>query len=118
MVGSYRVYFRSSAGGIQGRDDFEAEDDRAGTLIAEILCEACSDIADGFELWQGVRKVVTACGRTPATSESASQISARMQESVIQREEMIRDSMWMIARSKRLIERMQRLVDEARRESH
>jgi hypothetical protein len=101
----YRIYFRSRAGSIQGRDEFHAEHDRQALLIAELLCEACGDICDNFELWQGARLV-----EMPQPSVSAAQITASMQESLIQREETIRDSQWMIARSKRLLERLQYLT--------
>ncbi len=37
-----------------------------------------------------------------------------MQESLIMREEAIRDSLWMVARSKRLLERMERLKNDVR----
>jgi len=36
-----------------GRHDFEAEDDRAAMILAEVLCDACSDMCGFFELWQG-----------------------------------------------------------------
>jgi hypothetical protein len=46
----YRVYLYSGSGSFQGRDEFEADDDRAGMVIAEHLSDACSDVCASFEL--------------------------------------------------------------------
>jgi hypothetical protein len=47
-MATYRMYFLSRTGVIQGRDDFHAASDEIAILIAEMLCAACSDVADGF----------------------------------------------------------------------
>lgn len=104
-MGSYRCFFRGRSGAIQGRDDFEANDDVQAMVLAELLGDACSDICDTFELWQGARRVSIPHGKTPSPSE----ITASAQESLILREELIRDSHWMIARSKRLLEQLEKL---------
>jgi hypothetical protein len=48
----YRIFLRGH-GAILGRQDVEAENDRAAMILAEVLCDACSDMSDFFELWQG-----------------------------------------------------------------
>lgn len=57
----YRIYFRHRKDGIVGRDDFEAEDDRSGMAIAAVLCDACGDVCDSDEPWQGVRRANVRC---------------------------------------------------------
>lgn len=108
-MGSYRIYFHGRSGSIQGRDDVDAEDDRSAVIMAELLWEACSDVCETFEVWQGIRRVDEPCTARSRPSLGARQVTARMQEALIRREEAIRDSRWAIARSQRLLERMDRL---------
>jgi hypothetical protein len=82
-------------------------------VIAALLCDACSDVCETFELWDGTRRVGTSTEQKPALT--AEQINAHAQESVVQSEIAIRDSEWLIAQSQRLLERIQRLTDEAAR---
>lgn len=105
----YRVYFRTSFGNIAARDDFTAENDWSALVIASELCDACSDICVSFELWQGLRRVDKEERRRPALT--AAQISRRTQETVVQREMTMRDSEWLVAKSKRLAERLRQLTD-------
>jgi hypothetical protein len=97
---SYRIFFRAQ-GAIVGRDDFEAESDRAASMIAEVLCDACSDRCDSFELWQGSRPV--GARHASLVRIDAGRLTAQMQEEVAQHEELLRDSRWIIAKSKRLL---------------
>ncbi len=53
----YRVYFLNESGRIEAGHDFEAESDAVALVVADALCEACADMCDRFELWQGVRRV-------------------------------------------------------------
>lgn len=107
-MGSYRCFFRGRSGAIEGRDDFEANDDKEAAVLAELLGDACSDICDTFELWQGERLLDIPSGQPMLVSE----ITARMQASLVLREEAIRDSRWMIARSHRLLEKLARCKAE------
>jgi hypothetical protein len=97
---SYRTYFRGG-GVIVGRDEFDADADKAALLIARNLRNVCSDMCDTFELWQGARRVTWPpnCAAT-----SPEQVSERTEEIVAEREIAIRDSAWQIARSKRLLD--------------
>lgn len=110
----YRIYFYSGSGSFQGRDEFEADDDRAGMVIAEHLSDACSDLCASFELWDGARRVDTSFSKLARPSVSVEQIAFAAQASLVRREEAMRDSHWAVARSKRLIERMERLLAEQR----
>jgi hypothetical protein len=102
----YRVYFRSHAGTILGRDDFEAEDDRAAQAIAESLGDACSDISQSFDLWQGARRVVTVHNAAPGHQAGVSGLNDQVLLRVIERQKIIQRSGWAIARSTRLLERV------------
>jgi hypothetical protein len=97
---SYCIFFRAQ-GAIVGRDDFGAESDQAATIIAEALCDACSDSCDGFELWQGSRAV--GARHASLVQIDAGRLTAQMQAAVIQHEELLRDSRWAVAKSRRLL---------------
>jgi hypothetical protein len=51
------LYFLNAAQRIGARDEFEAENDETAIAIAGLLCDACSDLSSGFEIWQGARRV-------------------------------------------------------------
>jgi hypothetical protein len=88
-------------GRVVGRDEFDADADKAALLIARNLRDACSDVCETFELWQGTRRVAWPPNSAAISPE---QINARTQEIVAEREIAIRDSAWQIARSKRLLD--------------
>jgi hypothetical protein len=111
-MSTYRMYFRA-AGEIHGRDDFEADDDVAAIRIARALHDACSDMCQSFELWQGTRKIRTHKRPHHVTAGLAGLIEAH-QRVTIEREEAISESEWMIARSRRLIETLDRIKSKAR----
>jgi hypothetical protein len=105
---SYRIYFRG--GGVMvGRDDFEADADEAALLIARNLRDACSDVCDRFELWQGTRHVDW---RLNSPAISPEQINECTQEIVAEREIAIRDSAWQMGRSKHLLDATRHLLNE------
>jgi hypothetical protein len=106
----YRVYFRGPTF-IHGRHDFEAEDDAAATVMAELLYEACSDRCEHFEVWRGATMIYPIAWEEPQPCATMikSQIVALRQETVRQNEELIRDSHWTIAKSKHLLTRIREL---------
>ena len=53
----YRVYFLNHGGRIEAGHEFEAASDPVALVVADMLCEACADVCDRFELWQGVRRI-------------------------------------------------------------
>lgn len=107
-MATYRMYFLGRTGAILGRDDFAAESDGSAILIAEVLCAACSDVCDGFELWQGTRRVDESFPMRRLVTVEHIALSA--QETVLQREIAIRDSSWVIAGSARLLEQTRRFT--------
>jgi hypothetical protein len=108
-MSEYRIDFYGQSGAIHGRSDLAADDDRNAMVIAELLCEACSDICATFELYRGAIRVDTSFSRMPQPTMSAAQIKAATQESLLRSEEAIRDSGWAVARSHRLLERIDTL---------
>ena len=110
---TYRVYFRNRHGFIIGRDDFDAQDDDHAMAIARSLRNACSDICAGFELWRS-EKLVDTSGSTQ-TPWNADEITAQVQNTVIEREMALLNSEWVIAESGRLLKQSQLLLDRTRR---
>ncbi|HKW52622.1 MAG TPA: hypothetical protein VJO12_02950 [Stellaceae bacterium] len=106
----YRVYFYAEREVFQGRQEFMADDDRTAMVLAELLCDACSDLCETFELWDGARRVDMSFSRMPRPSVSAEQVAAATQTSLVRTEEALLNSNWALARSKRLIERMEHLI--------
>jgi hypothetical protein len=103
---SYRIFFRAQ-GAIVGRDDFEAESDQTATIIAEALCHACSDRCDSFELWQGTRAVNAR--HASLVQVDGGRLTAGMQDAVVKHQQLLRDSLWPIAKSRRLLALAQRV---------
>jgi hypothetical protein len=112
MPTAYRACFRTWSGAIHGEDRFAAEDDASARAIAEQLCEACSDVVDWFELWRDGSLIHKSFAPAAPPPGEAHRVTLRMQHSLIEREEMIRDSSMRIARSRRLLERIRQLTDD------
>ena len=110
----YRLYFLDAAQGIAARDEFEAENDETATTIAGLLYDACSDVSSGFELWQSTRRVVPDVKKQGAghPNQSSTAITLQLQNIVLERAEILQQSRWLIAKSKRL----QARVDELRKD--
>ena len=104
-MSTYRVFFRN-ASRIVGRHDFVAQDDQAAVTIADILCDACSDRCDTFEVWSGDRCIL---GRKPRSPRAAGVILGRSQDVLIECEEAIQRSGWVIASSEKLLKRLEEL---------
>jgi hypothetical protein len=104
-MSSYRMYFQIK-GRIQCRDEFEADDDLAAIRIARVLYDTCSDVCDSFELRQG-KRLIPARQAHHQKANLGDLIEAH-QRMAIEREEHIGQSRGMIARSKRLIETLNR----------
>ena len=104
-MAEYRMYFLV-ADRIGAREDFQADNDIDAIRIAQVLCDACSDSCNSFELWQEERKVDTAQRSQPV---SLAELTQAHQQLVPETEEVILKSEWAIAQSKRLIECIERL---------
>ena len=107
----FRLYFLDAARHIVARDEFKAEDDQHAITIAGVLYDACSDHCSGFELWRGAHRLAPEGNGGPARpSRGIMEITLQMQNTVLEREEMLQKSEWLIARSTRL----QARIDELR----
>ena len=113
---SYRLYFMDMQNRIIARDEFEAKDDRRAVAVAVLLHDAFSDCSPRFELWQGARRLVPEAPHAPAKpTQCLTDVTLRMQETVLEREEILQRSLWSIAASKRLIARVEQLRTEVSR---
>ena len=57
-MASYRMYFLT-CGRIRAAENFEADYEIDAIRMARALWDACSDVCEAFELWQGPRLVRT-----------------------------------------------------------
>jgi hypothetical protein len=105
-MATYRLCFRNRRGALQGVHDFEADDDTTAIVMAGLLHETCCDMCDTYELWQGSDLIYAPYNGRRPTIHSAAQLSAALQESLVRSEELMQQSRWAIAKSKRLLERM------------
>lgn len=99
----FRLYFRDTVG-IVGIDNFEASDNQAARSIAHVLYDACSDQCGGYELWQNASLIVEYMN--PSIRPATGDLRDHHQALVIEREEAIQSSKWMIASSRRLLRRL------------
>jgi hypothetical protein len=100
---SFRIFFRDMVR-IVGRDDFEADDSHAAEVIAlGLLFDACSDTCSSYEVWQGSTLI---CENGARRSKRLDDLTAQHKAVVTAREEVIRDSGWAIASSRRLIQQL------------
>lgn len=102
-MGTYRVYFRN-ASGIVGRHDYAADDEQEAIVIADSLCDACSDRCHSFEVWRGNTCVVAP--RTPGSPHSEAEITEKTKAAIVESEQAILRSEWAIAASQRLLARL------------
>jgi hypothetical protein len=109
----YRMYFWFRGySQIPCRDDFKVDDDVAASRVAHVLYNACSDVCDYFELWQGDRPI--SAGQAYRQRARLGDLIEAHQNVVIEREEHIRQSRSLIAQSRRLIETLERAKSAAR----
>jgi hypothetical protein len=106
----YRMYFVDRMGKFRWPYDLYAGDDGDALAMAHALQYACSDVPVGVELWQGARRIPGTSNRTPgAFRASWDAVSAQKQEALLQMTEALRNSGTAVARSRRLLERMNAL---------
>ena len=78
MTVTYQIYLLAD-GRTQAREDFPADDDVAAIRIARALYDACSDVCEAFELWQGKREIRAAQRTNHATVRLADLIEGPRQ---------------------------------------
>ena len=102
----YRLYFLDGNDHIAARDEFKADNDHTAIAVAEVLHDACSDRSPGFELWEGARRLARNSCEGLVQPRQEVELTLAMQEMVLEREEIMRQSQWCIAVSRRLLERI------------
>jgi len=101
----YRLYLKDRGGETVGRADFETSDDADPLIIAKIVLHACSDVACGYELWAKDKFVDSSTEPLGPTDlqENHRKIIADMEIG-------LRDSAWLVARSRKLLEEIEKLT--------
>ncbi len=112
-MAEYRIFFLDDHGVIVARDEFKAEFDSAAIQIADMLFDACSDCLGGYELWSGARRILPAgdgqMSRRRNGSQTPSDMSGSIQLIVAERERILLDSHWTVARSTKLLAEAKKL---------
>lgn len=99
----YRLYFLNAGGRIEVGQDFDAASDELALVVADALCEACSDVCDRFELWEGFRRLE----KLPVRGDPGLLADAR--EQILKTARAMRESPGALAGSKTLIAAIERL---------
>lgn len=102
--GDYMACFYDAVGTLMGRCALAAESDDEAQDTAAVLYDACSDVCSYYELWKGRTAVRKA--QYFVLAPTATELSRRTQQIVLDREIAIRDSQWHIADSRRLLDAM------------
>jgi CheY-like chemotaxis protein len=99
----YRLYFRGDADAIQARQGFFADSDDEACELAQILFDACHDKCSRYELWSGTRLIVESWEKAPSPPRFEF-LTRNRQERVLDYEQRLRDSHWIVGKSQRLLE--------------
>ena len=106
----YRMYFVDRQQQFRWPYDLCAEDDAHALILAHASQDACSDVQIAVELWQGARRIAGTSNRPPeAIRANWEELPVDRQETLLQIEEALLHSGTMMARSHRLLERMNSL---------
>lgn len=109
----YRMYFVDRQQKMRWPYDLRAEDDARALALAHATQDACSDVQIGVELWQGARRIAGTSNRRPETIRVHwEELPVESQECLLQIEEALLHSGTTMARSHRLVERMNSLRTE------
>jgi hypothetical protein len=104
---NYHIFLTRDAV-VRAGQSFPASDDQEATEIGSVLCDSCSDVVNGFEIWRGSERVAAdpSISRTKTTLEG---LVAARQYHVVQLEESLASSFECIRRSRRLLNVLYRL---------
>jgi hypothetical protein len=105
----YRVYFLNSHGKIEQAQVIEADNDAAAVSMAELLLDSIREICSGFDVWQGDRHVVRETQPPSVPSKRLAEITEKMQDSLLEYAQALRDSHVLLSRSRRLLQRIEEL---------
>ena len=102
----YHLYFLNAHGRIEVGEAFDAESDTVALVVADALCEACADVCDRFDLWEGTRRVE----KLPIRRDAA--LVAAAQAQVLKIAMAIRERRGTLGASKTLAAAIERLERE------
>ena len=109
----YRMYFVDRLQQVRWPYDLHAENDAHALTLAHASQDACSDVQIAVELWQGARRIAGTSNRRPeAIRANWEELPVDRQQTLLQIEEALLHSGTMIARSRRLRERLSSLRNE------
>ena len=103
----YRLFLKSRTGETVGRSDYEAPDEKGSAVIAAAVFDACSDIAFGYELWNG-NELVLSSNRLGAP-DKLTELEAYQQEIIVNSAIALHESAWLVGESRKLLEEIVRL---------
>jgi hypothetical protein len=107
------MYFIDRLQQVRWPYDLHVENDAHALMLAHASQDACSDVQIAVELWQGARRIAGTSNRPPETIRANwEELPVDRQETLLQIEEALLHSGTMIARSRRLRERMNSLRNE------
>ena len=106
-MADYRIFFLSKTGHFDTSETLTASRDVEAVTMGELLYDAVSEVYRGYELWLAGRLV--AIRRKAGVPQPISAITARMQASLLEREEFLRDSRLALKRSRRLLAQIEEL---------
>jgi hypothetical protein len=110
-MADYRLFFLDASDVILARDEFCADSDQAALFIATRLFDACSEAYSAYELWSGIRRIAwPEGGQAPEAYALVGCADIRAAEMIVaDRERILLDSHWIVARSRRLLDETNRL---------
>jgi hypothetical protein len=110
VMAGYRIYFLNESGGIEAADTIEVDSDSVAVTMADDLQEALSEAYAGYEVWQEVRQVAARRDRkAPRPPQCLAEVTERMQQSLLDREEYLRNSRLTLRESRKLLQRIEAL---------
>ena len=115
-MNQYSLFFLDDRNAIQARHDFRTEDDAEAMTIAALLCEACSDVCAGYELWNASRLIMSSRNRMNINGgvPTFDEVTVERQRAIIWHEESVQRSQWQLSRSKKLLALIGRFGEERR----
>jgi hypothetical protein len=109
-MAGYRIYFLNDSGGIEAADTIGVDNDASAVTMADQLHEALSEAYAGYEVWQEARQVAVRKNRaSPRPPQCLDEVTETMQQSLLEREEYLRDSRLTLMQSRKLLQRIEAL---------
>ena len=103
-MGAYRLYFLDRKGAIEAHQDFIADSDTEAKTTGSMLWRSCADCFQGYELWEGQRRLAREGGNhTPVSPPPIDGIAPHLQKRLLALQEILLGSHWRAVQSVALI---------------